>query len=471
MDSNAPVDRNKFVYIIFVWLGVGTLLPWNFFITQTSYWNERYRDLSCDGINENSYEVDKTEDLITTEGSGDTQANTSCTPNNDMQRMWNSKMAVASMIPNVTMLILNAVFGHRFRTQPRLLVSLILVIVFFAVTAGLTKVDTDTWQNEFMTLTLVTVVCINLNAAIFQGGLTGVAGKFPSAYIGGVFSGQALSGIFASSVAVVMIAIGATPQGEAFFCFLVAVIFLTGTLVLYVVVTRTNFYQYYSAENVFKIDSESKNVYAESSESLVKEKHDSGCNACLDSFTSKCVPHKVNALNVLGRIWIHAASVLLVFAVTLCCFPTLAVLKNSVNAEEHSVWAKNYFIPVCCFLLFNVGDYTGRIAAEKIQFPKSAEVERRYTLGSTIVLLISAARSVFIPLFLYCNEFNSDTAYIVIMVLFSFSNGYLCNICMMSAPKICQKEDKMTASNLMAAALGIGLCTGAALSNALVLLT
>ena len=36
-----------------------------------------------------------------------------CTPNDDMQKMWNSKMAVASMIPNVTMLILNAVFGHR----------------------------------------------------------------------------------------------------------------------------------------------------------------------------------------------------------------------------------------------------------------------------------------------------------------------------------------------------------------------
>ena len=32
---------------------------------------------------------------------------------NDMQRMWNSRMAVASMIPNVTILILNGVFGHR----------------------------------------------------------------------------------------------------------------------------------------------------------------------------------------------------------------------------------------------------------------------------------------------------------------------------------------------------------------------
>ena len=47
MDAAAPVDRNKIVYIIFVWLGIGTLLPWNFFITQNSYWNERFRDLEC----------------------------------------------------------------------------------------------------------------------------------------------------------------------------------------------------------------------------------------------------------------------------------------------------------------------------------------------------------------------------------------------------------------------------------------
>ena len=40
--------------------------------------------------------------------------NTECIPNTNMQKMWNSKMAVASMVPNVTMLILNAVFGHRY---------------------------------------------------------------------------------------------------------------------------------------------------------------------------------------------------------------------------------------------------------------------------------------------------------------------------------------------------------------------
>ena len=50
-----------------------------------------------------------------------------------------------------------------------MLVSLVLVIILFGVTAGMTKVDTDEWQSGFMTLTLVTVVLINLNAAVFQG--------------------------------------------------------------------------------------------------------------------------------------------------------------------------------------------------------------------------------------------------------------------------------------------------------------
>ena len=29
----APNDKFKLVYIIFYWLGIGTLLPWNMFIT------------------------------------------------------------------------------------------------------------------------------------------------------------------------------------------------------------------------------------------------------------------------------------------------------------------------------------------------------------------------------------------------------------------------------------------------------
>ena len=32
-DPGMPPDPYRLVYIIFYWLGVGTLLPWNFFIS------------------------------------------------------------------------------------------------------------------------------------------------------------------------------------------------------------------------------------------------------------------------------------------------------------------------------------------------------------------------------------------------------------------------------------------------------
>ena len=41
---------------------------------------------------------------------------------NEMQVGWGPKVATASMVPNVTIMLLNAIFGHHFRTQPRLLV-------------------------------------------------------------------------------------------------------------------------------------------------------------------------------------------------------------------------------------------------------------------------------------------------------------------------------------------------------------
>lgn len=82
-----------------------------------------------------------------------------------------------------------------------------------------------------------------------------------------------------------------------------------------------------------------------------------------------------------------------------------------------------------------------------------------------MVLALALSRLIFIPLFIYSKGFESDTAYIIIMLFFSLSNGYISNICMMCAPQICHPDDQMTAASLMVACLGIGLCTGAALSS------
>ena len=65
-------------------------------------------------------------------------------------------LSAASMVPNSILLILTAFFGHRLKTQPRLVISLIFVILMFTFTS-----------------VMVFVVFININAAIFLG----VAGK------------------------------------------------------------------------------------------------------------------------------------------------------------------------------------------------------------------------------------------------------------------------------------------------------
>ena len=42
----ASTDKHSLVYLTFVLLGIGTLLPWNFFISVSAYWNFKYRTIN-----------------------------------------------------------------------------------------------------------------------------------------------------------------------------------------------------------------------------------------------------------------------------------------------------------------------------------------------------------------------------------------------------------------------------------------
>jgi len=430
-EGEGPRDKYRMVYIIFYWLGIGTLLPWNMFISVNAYWNHKFR----------------TVENLTEEQS------VNSTASNDLQKAWGGYLSAASMVPNVTLLILNGFFGHKFKTQPRLIVSLILVIVLFIFTSVMVKIDTDSWQYTFLMVTLTSVVLINTNAAIFQGGILGVAGKFPPAYMGAVFSGQAVGGIFASGCNVVFLALGASAEESGFFCFITSVVFLLSALVAYSIATRSDFYQYHLGEKTVEL----KEKKPEDTKLL--DNHDS----------CPTVPVKVNPFSVLIQISPYAGAVFSCFLVTLGTFPAITAQVVSTLPPD-SAWYKTFYVPVSCFLLFNIGDYIGRFLAGLVQWPKPSKV------GSYVTLGLSILRFVFIPLFLYCNirpndrsitsvAFESDTAYIVIMMLFSISNGYVSSICMISGPQMVAGEEASTAANLMVACLGLGLGLGAFISN------
>lgn len=92
------------------------------------------------------------------------------TPLSPLQLKWSSYLSIASMVPNVTFLLLNAAVGHKFPIQPRLIASmavLVAVLIFSDVMAAL---DTDAFQTAFLVSTLASVVVINIAVAILQGG-------------------------------------------------------------------------------------------------------------------------------------------------------------------------------------------------------------------------------------------------------------------------------------------------------------
>ena len=58
-----------------------------------------------------------------------------------------------------------------------------------------------------------------------------------------------MGGIFAATSNVIMLACGADDVSAAFYNFLIAVIFLISALIAFIVLTRTEFFQYYADES------------------------------------------------------------------------------------------------------------------------------------------------------------------------------------------------------------------------------
>jgi len=427
--DTSPRDPYNLVMAMFYYLAIGTLLPWNFFINVNGYWMYKFRTVNSTD----------TTNLTDTK--------------NRLQLEFTSDLAVAAMIPNVTFLILNGLFGHRFKTTPRLLWSLCIVVALFIFTLVLVKVDTDTWQQEFLALTLTTIVIINIFTAIFQGGLFGLAGCFPSKYMNAVLGGQGIGGIFAATINILLLAIGGDDVSAAFYCFLLSVIFLTGSVLALIIVTRTEFYQHYIAQSTTSTSSMSE------SSPLLNQ---------TDTEDTKTISVK----DVMKTIWVEGLTVLIIYIVTLACFPALTVLVESTNKNKpgSSSWENQYFVPVTCFLFYNIGDYIGRFIAASPVIPN---------IGSKVALVLSCTRIIFIPLFLFCNlapnerhitavYFYSDGVYIALVFLLAISNGFLTSVVMVNAPTKVEFHQQQTSSNMMVGILGLGLVLGAAGSGALV---
>ncbi|OCF38777.1 hypothetical protein I317_07433 [Kwoniella heveanensis CBS 569] len=157
-----------------------------------------------------------------------------------------------------------------------------------------------------------------------------------------------------------------------------------------------------------------------------------------------------------------------VFVVTLSVFPPVTTTILSTHVPTPRLLQPDVFIPLH-FLLFNIGDYTGRTYLPSIPSLLVTSPPR--------VLTLSALRTLFIPLLFLCNVssitspsspsplINSDILYFVVIILFGLTNGYISSLCMIvaSSPQLNAKldeDERDVAGTLTSFCLVAGLAGG-----------
>lgn len=429
--QSPPADRGQAVaFIIFV-LGLGTLLPWNFFLTATQYFNERLSP----NITSNATSGATTKDYN-----------------------YDSWMALLSQLPLLLFTLLNSFLYQWVRERLRVAFSLVVIFLLFSLTAALVQVRMQ--PDTFFSVTMATIWFINMFGAVLQGSLFGLVGLFPARYSTLFMSGQGLAGIFAALAMLISILSKGDKSSAALGYFITPCVATLGTLLCYLLLPHLEFARFYLSRSG-RGRAEPPQELLSSTDKKVLSNNDKELEANRKFISEpEETQERSSVLAVFRKIWLMAACVTCVFAVTLSVFPVITVRVRTVYSDPS--WEK-VFTCVCCFIVFNSMDLVGRSAPSLAQWPSKQSV-----LFPVAVL----SRLVFVPLLMMCNvenskltvHFSHDCAFVSIMALFSFSNGYLASLCMIYAPQLVRCKDCETAGSLMTFFLVLGLALGASFS-------
>ncbi|NXL92061.1 S29A3 protein, partial [Alectura lathami] len=423
-----PSDRLNGAYVIFFLLGVGSLLPWNFFITAKHYWVYKLQNCS--------------------EQAGQAPS--------DLRDYFESYVSIASTMPSVLCLIGNFLLVNRVPASVRILSSLFIMLSVFLVITALVKVDTSAWTTLFFGLTMSCVVVVSGASTIFTSSILGLSSRFPMRNSQALISGQAMGGTVSAIASVIDLAAAADVTDSALAYFLTADIFLVVCIMVYLLLPRLEYSRYYMRSH-----QEGPSLAAMSPGSPAEDEAESGGPA-RGLLQGMAVPP---LLPILRQTAALGSCIFYVFFVSIIIFPSLSSSIQSVHEASDSLWATKYFVPLTSFLLYNFADWCGRQITAWIQVPGP---------NSRLLPALVLLRTVFLPLFILCNYqprahirtvlFNHDVYPVAFTVLLGLSNGYLGTLAIVYGPKIVPKELAEAAGVVMSFYMVLGLALGSVCS-------
>ncbi|XP_064172890.1 equilibrative nucleoside transporter 3 [Anguilla rostrata] len=421
-----PEDTYCMVYAIFFLLGIGSLLPWNFFITAKQYW---------------LYKLSNSSDPAAQEE-----------PHSDLSDYFESYLAIASTVPSVLCLVLNYLLVNRLSSSVRILASLFVILAVFGVTTALVKVDVSQHHSEFFAGTLASVALVSGASNLFSGSVFGISGHFPMRISQALISGQAMGGTLSAVAAVVDLAAASDVTDSALAYFLTADVFILLCIFMYLLLPKLAYSRHYM-------------LAAANSSSRVPSEAPPPCGDA-ESRGGPGGAVSVPPLQpILRKMWLLGLCVFYVFFVSIMVFPAVSSGIQSVHQDSGSPWTTTYFVPLTSFLLYNVADFCGRQATAWLHWPGPT---------SRALPALVLARTVLVPLFMFCNYqprtrlhtvlFDSDLFPIAFVCLLGLSNGYLGTLPMIYGPKVVPRELAEPTGVVMSFFLTLGLAVGSAFS-------
>ncbi|XP_023724605.1 equilibrative nucleoside transporter 1 isoform X2 [Cryptotermes secundus] len=399
LEMNPPTDRLLLVYFTLLLHGIGTLMPWNMFITAKAYF-EDYK-------------------LAKTEYAGN----------------FLPYVGFAAQIPNLLLNWINIFIpldaGGSLTT--RIVWSILVEVVVFIITVILAMTDSSQWPGTFFTITMITVVILNMANGVYQNTVFGMAAKLPSKYTGAVILGTNVSGTFTAIINVVSKIMSPNERTAAIYYFITALFVLLACFDTYFALPLNRFYRYHELLH-------EKEQQAKRKQSL---------NAVPDTpyfaILKQCLPQCFN--------------VFFVFFVTLTIFPAVHS-EIKISDENNFFTGDRFYSDVTCFLTFNICAVIGSTLATRITWPSP-----KYLVWPIVL------RVLFIPFFLSCNYqpqvgreipvlINSDWGYWAGAALMAITSGYFSSVAMMYCPRCVEPQYASTAGMFGGASLITGIVCG-----------
>ncbi|KAI4555695.1 hypothetical protein MJG53_021209, partial [Ovis ammon polii x Ovis aries] len=433
-----PEDRYNGTYIIFFSLGIGSLLPWNFFVTAQEYWIFKLSNCSSPATGEEP----KDSDILPLRTSASLRMATNPHP------AWEAWGRGASNH-----------FWHpclRVPVRVRVLASLTIMLAIFMVMTVLVKVDTSSWTHSFFTITIVCMVILSGTSTIFNSSVFGMTGSFPMRNSQALISGGAMGGTLSAVASLVDLAVASDVTDSTLAFFLTADIFLALCIGLYLLLPRLDYARYYMKPvwpTVF------------SGEEQLPQDTPSPISVAPGSSDPQTPP--------LGPILKKTTGlgfcIVYLFFITSLIFPAICTNIESLSRGSGSPWSTKFFVPLTTFLLYNFADLCGRQITAWIQVPGP----RSKALPGLALL-----RTGLVPLFVFCNYqprrhlrtvlFQSDVYPVLLTSLLGLSNGYLSTLALIYGPKIVPRELAEATGVVMTFYVCLGLVLGSACSALLV---